>query len=60
LVTLDGVPTQVRYSGLAPGFVGLWQINVVVPTGGFNLSRTNTIRVTAGGVISKPVTVATK
>ncbi len=59
-VTIDGVPAPVRYSGLAPGFVGLWQINVAVPTGGFNFGRANTILVTAGGVTSKPVTVAIK
>jgi len=25
-------PSAVQYSGLAPGFVGLWQINVLIPT----------------------------
>lgn len=32
-VTIGGVAAQVLFSGLAPGFVGLWQINAVLPTG---------------------------
>jgi uncharacterized protein (TIGR03437 family) len=30
-VTVGGVATAVEFSGLAPGFVGLYQINVLVP-----------------------------
>lgn len=30
-VTIGGITAQVLYSGLAPGFVGLWQINAVLP-----------------------------
>ena len=25
-------PSQVQYSGLAPGFIGLWQVNAQIPT----------------------------
>jgi uncharacterized protein (TIGR03437 family) len=33
VVTIGGVTASIAYSGLAPGFVGLNQINVVVPPG---------------------------
>jgi uncharacterized protein (TIGR03437 family) len=32
-VSIDGMPANVTYSGLAPGLAGLYQINVTVPTG---------------------------
>ena len=32
-VTLGGVQAHVDYQGLAPGYVGLYQVNVVVPPG---------------------------
>jgi len=30
-VTLGGVPLNIRYTGLAPGWVGVYQINASVP-----------------------------
>ncbi len=30
-VTLDGQPVQVAYAGIAPGFIGLYQVNAAVP-----------------------------
>ncbi len=33
LVNIGGIPAEVVYSGLAPGFVGLYQVNVEVPVG---------------------------
>lgn len=32
-VTINGVPASVQFSGLAPGFVALYQVNVAVPNG---------------------------
>ena len=32
LVTIGGRPAQLLFSGLAPGIVGLYQVNVVIPT----------------------------
>ena len=32
-VTIGGVPASVSFSGLAPGFVGLYQVNAQVPAG---------------------------
>jgi uncharacterized protein (TIGR03437 family) len=32
-VTIGGAPAPVAYAGLAPGFVGLYQINAQVPSG---------------------------
>ena len=29
--TIGGIPAEVQFSGLAPGFVGLWQLNIVLP-----------------------------
>ena len=33
VVTIGGQSAQVQFAGLAPGFVGLYQVNVYVPTG---------------------------
>lgn len=45
--TIGGKPAQVSFAGLAPGFVGLWQANIVVPSG---LSKGDLpLIVTAGG-----------
>lgn len=30
-VSIGGIAAEVQFSGLAPGFVGLWQINAVIP-----------------------------
>ncbi len=33
MVNIGGIPAQVTFSGLAPGFVGLYQVNLQVPAG---------------------------
>ena len=32
-VTIAGVPAQVTFAGIAPGFAGLYQLNAIVPGG---------------------------
>jgi uncharacterized protein (TIGR03437 family) len=48
---------DVKYSGLAPGYIGLWQINVVIPTG---VTGTVPVRVIINGTPSNTVTVAVR
>jgi uncharacterized protein (TIGR03437 family) len=56
-VTIGGVSAQVLFSGMAPGFVGLWQINAVVPAGATPGSVVPLV-VSAGGATSNSVTIA--
>ena len=56
-VTIGGQTARVFFSGMAPGWVGLWQINAEVPptvTPGSAVPLT----LTAGGVTSNTVTLA--
>lgn len=50
---------NVSYSGLAPGYVGLWQINVAIPAGTPTGSAVP-IRVVINGTPSNTVTVAVR
>ena len=56
-VTIGGVPATVTFSGLAPGFVGLYQINVEIPAGAPSGGAVAVV-VTIGGVQSNVVTIA--
>jgi uncharacterized protein (TIGR03437 family) len=53
---IDGLPADIQFAGVAPGFVGLNQINVVVP----GLARSNgadPVVLTINGVPANPVTL---
>ena len=56
-VTVGGVPAAVSFSGLAPGFVGLYQVNAQVP-GNAPTGSGVPVVLTTGGVSSNTVTVA--
>jgi uncharacterized protein (TIGR03437 family) len=56
-VTLGGQPAQVSYSGLAPGFAGLYQVNVVVPSG-LTPAPNVPLVLSVAGQQSPPVTLA--
>jgi uncharacterized protein (TIGR03437 family) len=56
-VTIGGLPVTVTFSGLSPGFVGLYQVNVQVP---LNVPTGNAVPVvlSVGGSASNTVTIA--
>ncbi|MBX3278728.1 MAG: S8 family serine peptidase [Acidobacteria bacterium] len=56
-VTIGGAPAAVGFSGLAPGFVGLWQMNIRVPDEA-PVSPAAELVVTFGGRLSRTVTIA--
>jgi len=56
-VTIGGASADVQFSGLAPGFVGLYQVNAAVPAAA---AKGNAVPVllSIGGVISNTATIA--
>jgi uncharacterized protein (TIGR03437 family) len=56
-VTVGGKDAQVLFAGLAPGWVALYQVNVLVPPG-VTAGPSVPVVVTAAGAASAPVTVA--
>jgi uncharacterized protein (TIGR03437 family) len=56
-VTIGGIPAAVSYSGLAPGLVGLYQVNVQVPNDAPTGNAVN-LAITVGSLTSNAVTVA--
>jgi uncharacterized protein (TIGR03437 family) len=56
-VTIGGVEAQVGFSGLAPGFVGLWQINALLPSS-LPTNLSTSVRVELKGGQSTQATLA--
>ena len=54
---IGGVNAPVKFSGMAPGFVGLWQINAEIPASVLPGSAVP-LAVTANGLPSNTVTIA--
>ncbi len=57
-VWLNNLPAPVRFSGLAPDFVGLYQVNVEVPSG--LAPGEYSVVLNIGGVSSNTVTIAVR
>ncbi len=55
-VKIDGAVVTTLYAGRAPGFVGLNQLNIMLPAG--IASGTHTIVISRNGVVSNAVTIA--
>jgi uncharacterized protein (TIGR03437 family) len=58
-VDIGGVPAKVLFAGLAPGYIGLYQVNAIVPNGvapGDNVA----VALSAAGQRSPSVTVAVR
>ena len=53
--TIQGIPATVTYAGIAPGWVGLDQVNVVIPPEIAGLGKVN-VRLTINGQASNTVT----
>jgi len=56
-VMIGGVPSTVLFSGLAPGDIGVYQLNVQVPQG-ITAGDADPLVVSIGGVTSSPLTIA--
>jgi uncharacterized protein (TIGR03437 family) len=55
--SIGGLPAQVSFAGLAPSFVGLYQVNAQVPTAA-PAGDTVALILTIGGITSNTVTIA--
>ncbi|HEY6343698.1 MAG TPA: SBBP repeat-containing protein [Bryobacteraceae bacterium] len=56
-VTIGGVQASVSFAGLAPGYVGVYQINALVPTT-ITPGSAVSLGLSSGGMSSKTVTIA--
>ncbi|MGA3042169.1 MAG: protease pro-enzyme activation domain-containing protein [Bryobacteraceae bacterium] len=57
-VTIGGVQENAIFTGLAPGFVGLYQVNALVPMGVTTTGGNANVVISLGGVTSNQVTIA--
>jgi uncharacterized protein (TIGR03437 family) len=58
-VTIGGVPAPVGFAGLAPGFVGLYQVNVQVPQG-VAAGDAVPVVLSTGATVSNVVTISVR
>ena len=58
-LTIGDVKAQVQFSGLTPGFAGLYQINAAVPTG-IPPGAAVQVSISEAGQLSPPVTIGVK
>ncbi len=56
-VTVGGAATGVQYAGLAPGYVGLYQVNVAIPAG-ITVGPAVPVVITQNGIASNAGTIA--
>ncbi len=56
-VTIGGAPAEVQFSGLTPGYVGLYQVNALVPPSAAKGIAVSVV-ISIGGVQSNTVTIA--
>jgi uncharacterized protein (TIGR03437 family) len=57
-VLVNGVPVAVQFSAVAPGFVGLYQVNAQIPAAA--ASGAATLQFTVNGRASNTVNIAIK
>jgi uncharacterized protein (TIGR03437 family) len=58
-MTVGGKSAPIAFAGLAPGFVGLYQVNSVVPQG-TSMGDSVPVSLSVAGQTSPPVTIAIK
>jgi len=54
--SIAGAPASVIFAGLAPGFAGLYQVNVLIPAG--TAAGTQNLRISTNGSASNTVSIA--
>jgi len=57
-VMIGGVSVNPSFSGLAPGYVGLYQVNFIMPSG--VAAGNTTVRINSGGLSSNTATMAVR